>query len=75
MSLVAFAIWFFLRRRKMRKMKMLDSFDRGITPMLRGSNGHEKYAMDESPDLAYIATERLTGGGVFGPFGGKCYIN
>lgn len=70
-ALIAVGVWFFLRRRRAKEM---DSMARGITPML-GSNGSAKFAMDNSPEMGEERRSRsaLSGGGVFGPFGGEWY--
>lgn len=70
-ALIAFGIWFFLRRRKAKEM---DSLARGTTPML-GANGLEKFAMDISPEFGEERRSRSAlSGGVFGPFGGGCFV-
>jgi len=70
-ALIAFGIWFFLRRRRANKM---DSMARGTTPMLE-SNGVEKFAMDNSPEFGQERRSRSAlSGGVFGPFGGGCFV-
>ena len=71
-ALIAFGIWFFLRRRRSNEM---DDMARGITPML-GSNGVEKFAMDNSPEFGEERRSRSAlSGGVFGPFGGGCSVH
>src|SRR3954470_24146705 len=69
LALCAGLVWFCLRR---RRQKQMDDMARGFTPML-GSNGVEKFAMDNSPDM--IETGQRKSGGVFGPFGGKLFPN